>query len=216
MLQSMQQKHDISGLEGTRLQRVTHKKRASSTNSSSTTAATCNQSTSNSHSPPQGHVYAVNPLAPCGLVTQATEKQWSNHVYWPLDQGLLPVQCFENVNLQENASLWVSGPQSAPGNLTVCPPSYTSDRVMSTPVRDEGPPFGLGSCPIVDTSSDGSCYSLFSGSGQSLFGSSLLAVGADDGRGSAGGAVASLVDSNAGAAPQPEGETPKFDEWPVL
>ena len=213
MLQSVQQKHDISGLEGTRLQKVTHKKRASNTNSSPATLATCNQSTS-SHSPSQGHVYAVNPLAPCGPVAQTTEKRWSNQVYyWPLDQGLMPVQCCETMNLQENASLWVSGPHSAPGNLTVCPPTCASDHTLSTSVRDE---IGLGTCPVLDTSSDGSCYSLFSGSGQSLFGSSLLAVGVDDGRGNAGGAVASLVDSNAGASPQPEEESPKFDEWPVL
>lgn len=127
----------------------------------------------------------------------------------------MPLQCYGNMTLQENASLWVSGPHSAPGNLTVCPPT-SGNRPVSTSAHDERPPLHLGTWPAVDTTSDGRCYSLFSGSGQSLFDSSLLAVGAEGGRGGEGGTVGSLVDPNVGASPQAEEEAPAFDEWPVL
>ena len=221
---------DLSCLEGRRLRKANEKRDHNPSPPLSSTSSPTRHTNPSSCclSIPPGQVCSLDRLA--HSVAAATEPPWHNvgsHL-WPQEPCLPPLH-FVSASLRishPSSSLWRPGPHSAPGNMTVCPPSssvsspWCVTRATKTTVAGSGGASPTSRAPRGSTDVSGTnCYSLFDGNGHSIFGTTLFVTreGSGEDEETDEKKDASSLGSSAGSSPrQLDGEPPKFDEWPHL
>ena len=210
---------DLNWLEGRRLQKANEKKDC---NPSPLLPSSCHLST------PPGQVCSLDRLTHSVAVAMEPPRRNIGSHLWPQEPCLLPLH-FGSSSLRishPSSSLWRPGPHSAPGNVTVCPPSSSVSSPWCIARATETTSAGNGGASPTSLALRGStdasgtnCYSLFDGNGCSLFGTTLFPTRERSGKDKETDERrdTSSLDSSAGSSPQQlDGEPPKFDEWPLL